>query len=226
MLRGQVEGIGTRAALRREGRGRRRSWPRSAGRAGDDARPRRRARAHRRLAASAARRRPSPGRGRPPRRARRRATTSRRCASTPRVLAELETLIPLAPLHQPHNLAPIRALLAARAASCRRWPASTPRSTARSPRVAQMFALPAELDRRGRAPLRLPRAVVRVHRRRCCRSSTRARGARPDGGRSTSATAPACARSTAGAQRRQHDGLHRASTGCRWARAAARSIPA
>ena len=30
--------------------------------------------------------------------------------STTPVLAELEALIPLAPLHQPHNLAPIRAL--------------------------------------------------------------------------------------------------------------------
>ncbi len=31
---------------------------------------------------------------------------------TPALLAELEALVPMAPLHQPHNLAPIRAMLA------------------------------------------------------------------------------------------------------------------
>ena len=41
------------------------------------------------------------------------STTRHRCASTSDVVAQLEKLIPLAPLHQPHNLAPIR--IAARA---------------------------------------------------------------------------------------------------------------
>ena len=39
-------------------------------------------------------------------------TSPRRCASTPAVLARLEALCPLAPLHQPHNLAGIRAVAA------------------------------------------------------------------------------------------------------------------
>ena len=89
------------------------------------------------------------------------------------VLATLETLIPLAPLHQPHNLAPIRALLGARAgAAAGRLLRHLvpPHATRRSRR---RFALPAELHRRGRAPLRLPRPVLRVHRLACCRSTTR-----------------------------------------------------
>ena len=40
------------------------------------------------------------------------STSRRRCASTPAVLAKLEALCPLAPLHQPHNLAGIRAVAA------------------------------------------------------------------------------------------------------------------
>src|SRR5579884_2044427 len=34
--------------------------------------------------------------------------------ATPPVMSALEALVPLAPLHQPHNLAPVRALAAAR----------------------------------------------------------------------------------------------------------------
>ncbi len=76
-----------------------------------------------------------------------------------------------------------------------------------------------------RAALRLPRPVVRVHRAACCRSSTPKAAARPDDRR-------------APRQRRQHvrDGRRAGawparwasppSTGCRWARAAATSIPA
>ena len=63
-------------------------------------------------------------------------TTTGRSASTRAVLASLERYVPLAPLHQPNNLAPIRSLLATFARSCRRSPASTPPSiaaTARSP---------------------------------------------------------------------------------------------
>lgn len=60
---------------------------------------------------------------------------------TPEVLARLEAYIPLAPLHQPHNLAPIRALLAARPdlvqVAC--FDTAFHRTI---PEVAQMFALP------------------------------------------------------------------------------------
>ena len=61
--------------------------------------------------------------------------------------------------------------------SCRRSRASTPRSTAAQPPVAQAFALPQGDHRPRRAPLRLPRPVVRVHRAACCRGTTRARRA-------------------------------------------------
>ena len=53
---------------------------------------------------------------------------------TPALLEELEGSSPLAPLHQPHNLAPIRAALDAMRRTCRRSPASTPPSTAPSRR--------------------------------------------------------------------------------------------
>ena len=47
---------------------------------------------------------------------------------TAELMAELEALIPLAPLHQPYNLAPIRTAVAA-IPSCRRSPASIRRFT-------------------------------------------------------------------------------------------------
>lgn len=46
------------------------------------------------------------------------------------LLAQLDALVKLAPLHQPHNLAAIRSVAPGRP-PCRRWPASTPASTAR-----------------------------------------------------------------------------------------------
>jgi acetate kinase len=64
------------------------------------------------------------------------------------VLAKLERLVPLAPLHQPHNLAPIRALLGRSPAlpqvAC--FDTAMHRS---NPPVAQMFALPMELTDAG-----------------------------------------------------------------------------
>jgi acetate kinase len=64
------------------------------------------------------------------------------------VLAKLEKLVPLAPLHQPHNLAPIRALLAAvpdlPQVAC--FDTSFHRT---NPDIAQRFALPAELHDAG-----------------------------------------------------------------------------
>lgn len=67
---------------------------------------------------------------------------------TPQVISQLETLIPLAPLHQPHNLAAIRAVA--------KWQPDTPQiacfdtSFHRSQsRLAQLFALPRALTDEG-----------------------------------------------------------------------------
>jgi len=64
------------------------------------------------------------------------------------VLADLEKLIPLAPLHQPHNLAPIRRILSRMPdlpqVAC--FDTSFHRT---APQVAQMFALPMELTDAG-----------------------------------------------------------------------------
>jgi acetate kinase len=67
---------------------------------------------------------------------------------TPEVLARLEALSPLAPLHQPHNLAPIRAIAAARP----NLPQVACFDTAfhrTMPRLATRFALPREYDEAG-----------------------------------------------------------------------------
>ena len=60
------------------------------------------------------------------------------------MVAQLEKLIPLAPLHQPHNLAPIRSLLE----RTPQLPQVACFDTAfhrSNPPLAQMFALPWEL---------------------------------------------------------------------------------
>jgi acetate kinase len=64
------------------------------------------------------------------------------------VLKALETLVPLAPLHQPHNLAPIRLLLerAPELPQVACFDTSFHRS---NPAIAQMFALPGELHAQG-----------------------------------------------------------------------------
>ena len=64
------------------------------------------------------------------------------------VLQALEKFVPLAPLHQPHNLAPIRLLLerAPQLPQVACFDTSFHRS---NPEIAQMFALPAELHAQG-----------------------------------------------------------------------------
>ena len=105
-------------------------------------------------------------------------------------------LTPLAPLHQPHNLEADRRSSPSCGPTCRRWPASTPRSTARSPR----WRRPSRCRRR--SPTRACGATASTA---CptstsparCRRSTRA--PRPAARSSrTSATAAACARWSAG----------------------------
>jgi acetate kinase len=66
----------------------------------------------------------------------------------PSVLAALEKLVPLAPLHQPHNLAPIRLLLE-RAPNLPQVVCFDTAFHRTSPEVAQRFALPAELSDAG-----------------------------------------------------------------------------
>jgi len=65
-----------------------------------------------------------------------------------RVLEALEQFVPLAPLHQPHNLAPIRLLLerVPQLAQVACFDTSFHRS---NPELAQMFALPYELHQQG-----------------------------------------------------------------------------
>jgi len=64
------------------------------------------------------------------------------------VVAKLEKLVPLAPLHQPHNLSPIRALLQ-RAAELPQVACFDTAFHRSNPPLAQMFALPQELTDAG-----------------------------------------------------------------------------
>ena len=64
------------------------------------------------------------------------------------IVAYLETLVPLAPLHQPHNLAPIHALLA-RAPQLPQVACFDTSYHRGMPEVAQSFALPAAITDRG-----------------------------------------------------------------------------
>jgi acetate kinase len=64
------------------------------------------------------------------------------------VLSRLEQLIPLAPLHQPHNLAPVRTLLDA-APQLPQVGCFDTAFHAAQPPLAQAFALPAEITERG-----------------------------------------------------------------------------
>ena len=64
------------------------------------------------------------------------------------VVAKLEKFVPLAPLHQPHNLAPIRALLE-RSPELPQVACFDTAMHRSNPAVAQMFALPAELTEAG-----------------------------------------------------------------------------
>ena len=162
-------------------------------------------------------------RRRPPGRARRRRLQPPRCESMPAVMAELEALVPLAPLHQPHNLAGIRAIAGAPpgAAPGRLLRHRLPPHPSRGRRPVRPAA---PVLRPGRPPLRLPRPVLRIHRRRACR---RSRPASPMAGwwSPISAAAPACAPCRPAAASTAPWASPR-STACRWARAAARSTPA
>ena len=159
--RGQIDGIGTSPRLTREGRAPAPRWStrRSTRRCSDG------------RAALDVARRVAPRAATPARACSASATASctaapstpAPCVVTPEVLADLRTLIPLAPLHQPHNLAAIEAV------------------SERLPDVPQVACFDTELPprptggrragaaaegdpRHRRAALRLPRALLRVHR--------------------------------------------------------------
>ena len=83
----------------------------------------------------------------------------RRVRVTAEIIAELEKLCPLAPLHQPHNLAPIKAIAAA-APHIRRSPASTRRSTMPSRSLRRSYAIPRELTEVRHPAIRIPRPVL------------------------------------------------------------------
>ena len=67
---------------------------------------------------------------------------------TPRVLANLRALIPLAPLHQPHNLAPIEAL-AVRHPGLPQVACFDTAFHAKNPRISRIYGLPAALTKEG-----------------------------------------------------------------------------
>ena len=122
------------------------------------------------------------------------ASTRRRCASTARVLADLQGYIALAPLHQPFALQAIEILLAELpdlpqvACFDTAFHRTLPRGGADAAAAAR--ALGAR-----RPALRLPRPVVRVHGRRARRAPRRRSRAGARSSR-TWAAARACARCT------------------------------
>jgi acetate kinase len=67
---------------------------------------------------------------------------------TAEVVAKLEKLVPLAPMHQPHNLAPIRAALA-RAPNLPQIACFDTAMHRTQPQLEQMFALPREFENAG-----------------------------------------------------------------------------
>ena len=89
------------------------------------------------------------------------------------ILGRLERYNPLAPLHQPHNLAAIRRCWSA-CRACRRWPASTRRSIAQCPKWPSSSRCRHGSPRRGCAAT-ASTACRTSTLPRCCRRSTRAR---------------------------------------------------
>ena len=79
------------------------------------------------------------------------------------VLERLEALSPLAPLHQPNNLAPIRAVRA-RQPELLQVACFDTAFHRGHPEVADRYALPESVLCRGCSPLRLSWPVLRVHR--------------------------------------------------------------
>ncbi len=82
---------------------------------------------------------------------------------TPDVIDALDRLTPLAPLHQPHSLSPVRALMTLRPGLAQVACFDTAFHSTLPP-VATRFALPREYRGRRRPSLWLPRFVIRIYR--------------------------------------------------------------
>ena len=123
------------------------------------------------------------------------------------VVERLEAFAPLAPLHQPNNLGPIRTLLQRQP----QLPQVACFDTAfhrGHPEIADRYALPEQLLPGRRPPLRISRAVLRIHREPVAgagaRHCARPRGRRPSRQRRLDV------RHQRRQERRKHHGLHRA----------------
>ena len=120
------------------------------------------------------------------------------------MMAQLEQLIPLAPLHQPHNLATIRAVAAdaPELAQVACFDTSFHRGHSA---VEENFALPRRLTESGIRPIRFSRPLVRVHCHQAsgagCRSGSWTVRGRPPGQRRKHV------RSSRGTKRGDHDEL-------------------
>ena len=150
------------------------------------------------------------------------STTPSPCAST-KVLAALEELIPLAPLHQPHNLAPIRTVCSTVLPDLPQVACFDTAFHRTNPDIAQRFAIPAELHDAG-----VRRYGFHGLSYEYIASILPEYDAKAALGRTvvcTWATARACARFGQQAASRARWGSRR-STACRWELAPVRSTPA
>ena len=133
----------------------------------------------------------------------------------PEVLAELHELIPLAPLHQPYNLAAIEAVFErlpdVPQVAC--FDTSFHRGQSA---VAELIPLPRELRQGGRAAIRLSRLVLRIHR--FGPAGGRSRNCQRPRHRRTSRKRRESVRAERWKERRQHAGLHGRWMVSAWAR--------
>ena len=148
---------------------------------------------------------------------------SRPARVTPELLAELEALVPLAPLHEPHNLAPIKMAHDSSIPNCRRSRASTPPFTAPRPRSSRPLRCPTRSTRKACDATAFMVSPTNTSPRYC--RSRRPRLPMAGSSWRISAMAARPARSRRAFRSRRRWGSPR-STGCRWAPAAANSTPA
>ena len=134
-------------------------------------------------------------------------TSTGPCASTRPSSAGSTRYESLAPLHQPNNLAPIRLAMEI-APDCRRSPASTPPSTAATRRFADCYAIPRALYDEGVRRYGFHGLSYEYVAHRLARGGAGDR--RRPGHRRPPRQRRLDVRDRGRAQRREHDGLHRA----------------
>ena len=134
------------------------------------------------------------------------ANMPRRCCSRTTIIERLAAFIPLAPLHQPHNLAVIRAMRASQPqlpqVAC--FDTAFHRS---QPPLAQAFAIPRKYAEAGVQALRLPRHFLRICDGKAERRRPRARPGARHCRASRQRREPL--RRAQWPKRRQHHGLYR-----------------